>query len=158
MSKKELNEDFLIDEEKAKPEKKISKEEQEIIDKKTNTKRYIISFIINFIIAGLAFVFVLIWQMRFDLLGFSNVFSVTFLIMFFIAWIMFVYNKNVFSPLIHGLKVFGLMFVGKRSKESYYEYTVRISENPIPKYVYYPTFITAGVLFIPALILVILAS
>lgn len=156
---KETNKkEFLIEEKKSKPEKKLSIEEQLLLEKKRRIKRYMLSVITNIVIAGICFALAMVWQMRFDLIGYANVFSLTFLLVFFGAWIMFVYNKNILSPFIHGLKVFGLMFVGKRTKESYYEYSLRITENPIPKFVYIPTFIVALALLIPAIILTILAS
>ncbi|NMA06000.1 MAG: DUF3899 domain-containing protein [Acholeplasmataceae bacterium] len=155
---KDTKEDFLIEEKKAKKSKHLTTEEQLRKEKTLRNKRCFISFTINIMLSLGCFFFVMGWQMRFDLMGFANIFSVTFLMMFFIAWIFFVYNKNILSPFLHGMKVFGLMLVGKRTKESYYEYSQKIAQNPIPKYIYVPTFIVSLIYFIPAVILVILAS
>jgi hypothetical protein len=71
---------------------------------------------------------------------------------------MFVWNLNILSPLIHGFKTFGLMLVGKRPKTDYYDYMKKIQEDPIPKYYIVTCFITSGILLIPLIILVLLAS
>ena len=96
--------------------------------------------------------FGLVWQRRYDLWAFSNALWLAFALEFFVAWIFFIYNKNILSPVIHGFKVFGLMIVGRRTKESYYEYMLRIQENPIPKYIYYTIYAFALLLLIPAVI------
>lgn len=148
---------FLIEEKKSKPQEKLSVDELVKIEKRRRNRRYLISITVNVIIAIISFIFAMIWQKRFDLIGYTNIFWLSFLLMFFGAWIMFVYNKNILSPLIHGMKVFGLMFVGKRTKESYYEYSMRIKENPIPLYIYLPTFIIAFILLIPSVVLMIIS-
>ncbi len=153
-----LLEDDTNDDTEEKVEETLTEEEKIKKAKKVKQRRIIITILVLLVLTIILFGGALLWQMRFDLMGFANALSLTFLMLFFIAWIMFVYNKNILSPLIHGFKVFGLMIVGKRSKESYYDYSVRISENPIPKYIYLSTFICSFIVFIPATITVILSS
>lgn len=154
----EINEqkkdDFLIedDSQEEQPKKVISQEELAKKRKKELIKRYTITGIVLLILSGTVFGFALFWQDHYDLLAICNALWFAFGVNLFIGWIMFVYNKNILSPMIHGFKVFGLMFVGKRPKEDYYEYTVRISENQIPKYLYISTFIAAFIILIPAII------
>ena len=148
--------DFLLEDEVEPIEKKEQKESPLVKQKKIFKKRLKISAIVMTIISLLLVGFGLIWQRRYDLWAFSNALWLAFSIEFFVAWIFFVYNKNILSPLIHGFKVFGLMLVGKRTKESYYDYTVKIEENPIPKYIYYSIFVSAFILLIPAVITMIM--
>lgn len=105
-------------------------------------------FIISILLVG----FGLVWQRRYDLWAISNALWLAFAMEFFVGWIFFVYNKNILSPMIHGFKVFGLMLFGKRTKESYYDYMIKIQENPIPKYIYYTIYVFALLLLIPAVI------
>src|SRR5690554_6695252 len=115
-------------------------------------KNILITSITMFVLSLLLIAFGLVWQRRTDLWAISNALWLAFAIEFFEAWIFFVYNKNILSPLIHGFKVFGLMLVGRRTKESYYEYMLRIEDNPIPKYIYYTVYVFAFILLVPAVI------
>lgn len=125
-------------------------------EKKQLRKNIKITAIAMFIISLLLIGFGLIWQRRYDLWAISNALWLAFAFEFFVGWIFFIYNKNIISPLIHGFKVFGLMLIGRRTKESYYEYMIRIQENPIPKYIYYTIYIFALLLLIPAVITMIM--
>lgn len=152
--------DFLLEDDNDKikivkktEEKKVSSLVKE--RKKLRKNIFVTSAIMFFV--SVAFIALgLVWQRRYDFWAWSNALWLAFSLELFIAWILFVYNKNILSPIIHGFKVFGLMMVGKRSKESYYDYSMRIEENPIPKFVYYTIFIFALLLFIPALITLIM--
>ncbi len=70
----------------------------------------------------------------------------------FFGWTLFVYNHNIFSPVLYGVKSFVLMFVGKRPKTDYYTYMKDIQDNQIPSYFYYMFLVSAFIVFIPALI------
>lgn len=147
--------DFLIEEEvkeEVKDLKEISKGPHLKKAKRTLANKITISSLVMLIITALLFGFGLVWQRRTDLWAVSNAIWLTFAIELFVAWILFVYNKNILSPLIHGFKTFGLMFVGKRVKESYYEYKVRIEENPVPKYIYLTIFVFTILLLIAGII------
>lgn len=149
-----IEDDIVVEESAEEKEKQIEDSIRLLRQKKI--RRLIITIITLTLFTGAVFSLSLLWHMRFDLMGFTNALWLTFALIFFVAWIMFVYNRNILSPFIHGMKVFGLMFVGKRTKESYYEYSQRIKENPIPKYVYIPTFINAGIVLVPTIVLTIL--
>ena len=94
----------------------------------------------------------LLWQDDYSLMAWGDALFLAFTLELFIGWILFVYNKNLFSPLIHAYKSFFLMFVGKKPKLDYFHYSKNISENPIPVYYYIVIFISAFVLLIPTLI------
>lgn len=143
---KELIVEEIIEVKEKKKITALQKQKQEFRNK------IIITSVTMLFISILLVSFGLVWQRRADLWAISNAIWLAFSIEFFVAWVFFVYNKNILSPLIHGFKVFGLMMVGKRSKESYYDYTIKIEENPIPKYIYYTIYVFSFLLLIPAVI------
>jgi hypothetical protein len=112
--------------------------------------------IIMLIISGLLFGFGLIWQGEVTLLSIGDALWLVFAIEFSIAWMMFVYNRNIISPLLHGTKTFLLMFVGKRPKKDYYTYMKSIEESPIPSRYYIIFFVSAFIVSIPAIIIMII--
>ena len=65
------------------------------------------------------FVFVMLWQDDWSLMAIGDGLWLVVVLEFFLGWVLFVYNKNIFSPLIFGFKTFGLMFIGKRTKTDY---------------------------------------
>lgn len=100
--------------------------------------------------------FGLFWQWDISIMAITDALWFAFAIEFAVAWSMFVYNHNIFSPIIHGAKTFGLMLVGKRPKEDYYHYMKNIQDNPVPAFYYIVVFISSGVLLIPSIILLII--
>lgn len=146
-----LDEDEVVevnDEQKEENEKEAEKKR-----KKAFRKRVIKASILMFIISALLVGFGLFWQDDVSLMAIGDALWLAFALELGVGWIMFVYNHNIFSPLFHGVKTLGLMFVGKRPKEDYYTYMRNIEENPIPKFYYIVVFSSALVLLIPALII-----
>lgn len=127
--------------------------EREKNAKKKKRKKYfkiaLIFLVVDVVLVG----FGLLWQWEISLMAIGDALWLAFAIELTVAWIMFVYNHNILSPLIHGVKTFGLMIVGKRPKMDYYNYMKKIEDDPIPNFYYIVTFISAGVLLIPALII-----
>lgn len=113
-----------------------------------NLKAALVMTIISIVLVG----FGLLWQWELSLRSIGDAFWLAFAIELTMAWTMFIYNENILSPLIHGTKTFLSMIVGKRPKESYFEYTMRINDNQIPRFYYIVGFISAFILLIPALI------
>jgi uncharacterized membrane protein len=161
---KKEEENFLIDEEeiiKEEPkekteERKLTDEELIILEKKKKRRKLILTAVIMFLISNALFWFVILWQNRLDLLAVTDALTVTVLLIFAGGWVMLIWNMNILSPLIHGIKTFGLMFVGKKPKLDYYSYTQKIQDEPISKYYIFTCFITAGILLIPTVILLII--
>ncbi len=122
---------------------KLTKEQKHVI--------YIIS--INIFLAVMFFLAALLWQSRFDMMGYINACFVSGSIMFFIGWMVLMANKNILSPFIYGIKAFGLMFKGSKPKEDYYTYTQRIKDNPYPNFMYYIPMIIAAPLIIAGIIM-----
>lgn len=123
---------------------------------KRNLKTYGIGFLIMFGVSLILFVLAIIWQDDTSLLAIGDALWLVLILEFFVGWVMFVYNKNIFSPLVHSTKSLFLMFAGKKPKFDYYEYMKNIEENPIPNYLYHIVFIWTLILFIPTFILLLI--
>lgn len=133
----------------SKPKKVLTAAQQLKKQKRTrNLKAALVMMIISIVLVG----FGLLWQWELSLRSIGDALWLAFAIELTMAWTMFIYNENILSPLIHGTKTFFSMIAGKRPKESYFEYTMRINENQIPRFYYIVGFISAFILLIPALI------
>ncbi len=139
---------------------KIEKTAEELKKKERiqKIKKYLITALIMTVISGIIFVLLMLYQRDWTLMNIGNSITFTCILIFFAGWIMFVWNHNILSPLIHGVKTFGLMLVGKKPKLKYYDYMKKVEEEPIPKYYIFTCFITALVLLIPAIVLTIITS
>ena len=102
------------------------------------------------------FILAMLWQGEWTLMTVGDGLWLVFALEFFMGWVLFVYNHNIFSPVIYGVKSFALMFVGKRPKTDYYSYMKNIQDNQIPGYFYYMFFVSAFVVLIPAVITLII--
>lgn len=150
-----VQEEFLLPEEQDIIEETNDQtqfEERRKKAKRQKIKKYLIGFAVMTVVSILLFAFGLFWQDDTSLLAIGDALWLAFTIEFLIAWVLFVYNHNIFSPLFHGIKTFGLMFVGKKPKDDYYTYMKKIEDDPIPTFYIVIVFISAGVLLIPALI------
>lgn len=118
---------------------------------KRQLKTYAIGFLVMFVITVLLFILAIIWQDNISLLAIGDALWLVLILEFFFAWVMFTYNKNIFSPLVHSTKSFFLMFAGKKPRFDYYEYMKNIEDNPIPSYLYNIVFLWTLILLIPTL-------
>ena len=143
------NQNIKVDE----TSRKKHPEELKQASKKEKRKKVLTAVISMSIISLILIAIGLLWQGAFNLLAIQNALTLAFGIEFLFAWVMFVYNKNVLSSLIHGTKSFLLMVVGKRTKLDYYHYLKHVEENPIPKIYISVLFISSAVLFVPMIIL-----
>lgn len=115
----------------------------------------------HFIYTGIFILIGMIWQKgsgRREILQWANSFTLATIMVFFVGWIMFIYNKNILSLFVHSVKTFGLMIVGKRPAKSYYEVKTEIEDNPIPKIYMRITFLFSLVIFVATVSLVIIAD
>lgn len=150
----EEKDDFLIEEpEQNEIKTELKDDKQKEKQKKSLKTRVIRASILMFLVSVFLIGFGLFWQNEVSLMAIGDALWLAFAIELGVGWIMFVYNHNIFSPLLHGLKSFGLMFVGKRPKKDYYTYYKSIEENPIPSFYYIVVFTSAFILLIPALII-----
>jgi len=146
--------DFLIREpEQIEDKIELTDDEQKAMKKKLLKRRVIRASILMFLISTLLVGFGLLWQNEVSLMAIGDALWLAFAIELGVGWIMFVYNHNIFSPLIHGVKTLGLMFVGKRTKDDYYTYYKNVEDEPIPNFYYIVVFTSALSLLIPALII-----
>lgn len=115
-------------------------------------------FTLSHILAGGFFIGLgLIWQDSYTLTAWTNALWLSFVMVFFIGWIMFIYNQNIISSFVHSIKTFGLMVVGKKPEKSYYEVKVEVEENQIPKGYFYLSFGISILFLIPAIITLVIA-
>ncbi len=91
--------------------------------------------LINGFVLALMFLFSLWWQDDYSLKAMADGIWLVFALQLTLSWSMFVYNKNIFTPLLHGLKTFFLIFVGKKPKEDYYTAYTKVLDHQIPKQV-----------------------
>ncbi len=76
----------------------------------------------------------LLYSQNFSLIGFIDAFSFSSLTLFFLGWILFAANHNVFDMFTYGVKHFIGAFSNRRPEVSYYDYIS--NKKAIPKYIY----------------------
>ena len=152
---KEVEKDFLLEDQASEEIKKIEQEEAKTKGADIR-KRNIYGFITMGIISVILFFFGLSWQAAYDLMAICNALWLAFAVELLFGWSLFVYNKRIFAPLVHGLKTFFLMIVGKRPKLNYFEYNLYIQDNQVPSFYYNIIFIWMGIIVVPATILTII--
>lgn len=110
------------------------------------------TILISAVISSVVFAFACWWQGTATAATIENALWFTFALELTVAWSLFVYNENIFSPLLHGTKTFFLMLIGKRPKEDYYTYYRKVEEHPVPKYFIIAAFISTLVILILAIV------
>lgn len=108
--------------------------------KRETRKQMFTFFVFNGILLILVLAFSLWWQNQFDLKAFADGIWLVFAIQLTMTWGFFVYNRNIFTPLLHGGKTFLLLFVGKKPKDDYYTAYTKVQENQVPSYVLWISF------------------
>jgi hypothetical protein len=103
--------------------------------KKETQKQTIVFIIFNLFILLIALGFSLWWQNKFTIKSIADGIWLVFSIQLTMSWSFFVYNRNIFTPLLHGGKTFFLLFVGRKPKEDYYAAYTKVLENPVPNFV-----------------------
>ena len=124
--------------------------------KKETQKQLLVFILFNLLILTIAMAFSLWWQNQLTLKAFADGIWLVFSIQLTMSWAFFVYNRNIFTPLLHGGKTFFLLFVGRKPKEDYYTAYSKVIENPVPNYVIFvSSMLTILVLLISVLINVV---
>ena len=95
------------------------------------TKQLLVFSVFNFLFLVLTMVFILWWQNDTSLIAFADGIWFVFALQLTLSWSIFVYNMNIFTPLVHGVKTFFLIFVGRKPKEDFFTYYSKIKDNPI---------------------------
>lgn len=102
---------------------------------KETQKQMVVFIVFNLVILVIAMGFSLWWQNAFSMKAFADGIWLVFSIQLTMSWSFFVYNRNIFTPLLHGGKTFFLLFVGRKPKDDYYTAYTKVQENPVPNYV-----------------------
>ncbi len=103
-------------------------------------KQMLTFFLFNGILLLLVTAFSLWWQNKYDIKAFADGIWLVFAVQLTMTWGFFVYNRNIFTPLLHGGKTFLLLFVGKKPKDDYYTAYTKVQENQVPNYVLWISF------------------
>lgn len=104
-------------------------------------KQKLIYIVFNVVLIIASTLFSLWWQDAYDLKALADGIWLVFALQLTITWSFFVYNRNIFTPLLHGVKTFFLLFVGKKPKEDYYTAYTKVVDNPLPQYLIYLAFL-----------------
>lgn len=111
----------------------------------------------NLIFLGLMMGFILWWQDDTSFIAFADGIWFVFALQLTLSWSIFVYNMNIFTPLVHGVKTFFLLFLGRKPKEDYFTYYSKIKDHPIPLSYIWIAFGFTAVVLIVGIILTVLA-
>lgn len=96
------------------------------------TPKQLMAFaVVNLIFLFLTMGFILWWQNDGSLIAYADGIWFVFALQLTLSWSIFVYNMNIFTPLVHGVKTFFLIFLGRKPKEDYFTYFSKIKDNPI---------------------------
>jgi hypothetical protein len=113
--------------------------------------------LVNSFFLVILFLFSLWWQDAYDLRAMADGIWLVFALQLTLSWSMFVYNKNIFTPLLHGLKTFFLIFIGKKPKEDYFTAYTKVLDHQIPKTIIVMVFFMTLFVFVFGVVLVVLA-
>ncbi|MDD3477547.1 MAG: DUF3899 domain-containing protein [Candidatus Izemoplasmatales bacterium] len=111
---------------------------------KLETRRYLtVDLLIGIAISGL----MILYSQNFTLVGIVDAIFVAAVILFFIGWILFVSNQNLFDLLIYGVKSFWNGVAGKQNKKSYIEHleTKTMVKKSVYRAMWLSALIVAGV-------------
>lgn len=145
--------DLKVEQYEETPEEKAQREIEALLREKKLKRIRLRNMIVGMtVLTGVLFILAMLWQGEWTLMTVGDGLWLVVVLEFAFGWFLFVYNHNIMSPLIYGLKSFGLMFVGKRPKTDYYTYMKNIQDNQIESYFYWMFFISSFIVLIPALI------
>jgi hypothetical protein len=125
--------------------------------RKPSNQEGLIAFFVNTFILGIVFIFSLWWQDAYTLKAMADGIWLVVAIQLTLSWSLFVYNKNIFTPLVHGLKTFFLIFIGKKPKEDYYTAYTKVIDNQVPSKFIWVSFSLTVMVIMLGIVLVLLA-
>lgn len=117
--------------------------------------RKIFKYMFSGIIIGiLVFGGTLLYSQNFSLEGFVDGATMSSIVLFVIGWFIYISNEGSLDILIYGVQAFGKALVGKRMKDSYYDYTT--GKDRVSKDVYLGFWLSALIYIVAFVILYIL--
>jgi hypothetical protein len=120
-------------------------------------KQRVLFMLMNFTFLVLMMGFILLWQNDVSFIAFADGIWFIFALQLTLSWSIFVYNMNIFTPLVHGVKTFFLLFLGRKPKEDFFTYYSKIKDNPIPISYIWIAFSFTMIVMILGVILTVLA-
>lgn len=119
--------------------------------------RKIFKYMISGIIIGLVvFGGTLLYSQNFSLEGFVDGATMSAIVLFVLGWFLYISNEGSLDILVYGVQAFGKALVGKRMKDSYYDYTT--NKERVSKDVYLGFWLSASVYIIVFIVLYIIYS
>jgi hypothetical protein len=97
-------------------------------DKKLN--KYIRYYIIGLLFGALFFVVALLFGDLYTLVGFIDAITLSTVVLFAVGWFLLISNVGSLDILYYGVKAFAKAVIGKRMKNTYYDYTTNKEEVP----------------------------
>ena len=156
--KDDPKDDFLLEnEDEEVVEASKVKDDDEITDRHKTIKRYVIAITAMLFGSALLVFFGLFWQDDYtSLMAIGDALWLAFGIEFAVGWFIFVYNMNIFSPIVYATKSLFRMVTGRKIEDNYYTYKKKIEDNQVPKFFIVLFFISSLILLIPAVIILMI--
>lgn len=98
------------------------------------------------IIGMIVFGGTLLYSQNFTLEGLVDGATMSAIILFVLGWFLYISNEGSLDILVYGVQAFGKALVGKRMKDSYYDYTT--NKERVSKDVYLGFWLSAAVYII----------
>lgn len=117
-------------------------------------KDLLIHIIIQLIIGSILIILLLLFQNKFDLLGWLNAVSVTTVLLLSFAWLSFANSKGVFDMLVYGTKKFFSNFSGKKINKTFFE--MRMEKPSVNKRMILSILLTSSIFLVATIILSII--
>lgn len=120
-------------------------------------ERKILKYMFSGIIIGvIVFGGTLLYSQNFSLEGFVDSATMSSIVLFVLGWFLYISNEGSLDILIYGVQAFGKALVGKRMKDSYYDYTTnkeRVSKDVylgfwLSSLIYIVVFVTLYIIYI----------
>ncbi|TNF08243.1 MAG: DUF3899 domain-containing protein [Bacillota bacterium] len=109
--------------------------------------RKIFKYMFSGVIIGMiVFGGTLLYSQNFTLEGLVDGATMSAIILFVLGWFLYISNEGSLDILVYGVQAFGKALVGKRMKDSYYDYTT--NKERVSKDVYLGFWLSAAVYII----------
>ena len=115
---------------------------------------FVLFTLIGFMIGVLFFVGTLFYGANFSLVGYINAGTMSTVLLFALGWFMLISNEGSLDILVYGVQSFAKAIIGKRMKESYYDYTT--SKSKVSKGIYLGFWAAAAIYLIPTVVMLII--
>jgi hypothetical protein len=110
--------------------------------------------LLGMMIGVIFFVGSLLYSQNFTLVGYIDAGTMSTLLLFALGWFMLVSNEGTLDILVYGVQAFAKALVGKRMKQSYFDYTT--GKTRVSKGTFLGFWMSAFIWLLPTVIMVII--